>query len=547
MSSLSRCCILQDICPLGSADPTHHASMRLWPSVPAAGPWPGKLLTPLEIFLLYLLARGVYSAFFHPLSRVPGPKLYAFSDLPYLYYLLRGEWPERHRQLHDKYGPVVRYTPSAVSFTTAGAWRTIYGHRIGASATVAAFPKDPKGYRPSESGHPHIVITNDDDHRRQRRVLAHAFSEKALRGQEAIMRQYVDKLISRLRERAVPGEPGGSVVDVVKWYNFTTFDLVGDLTFGEPFGCLDSGGYHPWVAMLFDDIRLITVDETLRRKPALGALVWKLVPKKWLASRMEHWERSRQTAMRRVESGNVTREDFMSYILRNNYDGESGGEKGGPTMTPGEIVENANILILAGSETTATLLSGVTFLLLTHPDKYNRLVKEIRGAFATDADITLTGLGGLDYLNAVLEEGMRMYPPVPILMPRIVPGKGENVEGYWIPGGTTVGVPHWASCQSKFNFHDANKFVPERWIAGERDAVYENDARDACQPFSYGPRNCLGRNLANAEMRLILAKLLWHFDLELQPESRGWRDKQKIFVLWDKDELNVKLTPVVRG
>ncbi|KAL2266034.1 hypothetical protein VTJ83DRAFT_5386 [Remersonia thermophila] len=497
------------------------------------------------ILFLYVLIRGVYLAFFHPLSRIPGPKLYAFTDLPYLYYLLRGEWPYRHRQLHDQYGPVVRYTPNDVSFTTANAWRTIYGHRIGASAHIAAFPKDPKGYRPPLTGDPNIVLTNDEDHRRHRRVLAHAFSEKALLGQESIMRHYVDKLISRLGERAKLGG-SNAVVDLARWYNFTTFDMVGDLSFGAQFGCLDSGGYHPWVATIFDDIRLITVDETLRRHPLLNALVWSLVPKRWLASRLEHLERSRAAAMKRVESGSMGREDFMSYILRHNTDGEDGKPSDGPTLTPGEIVENANILIIAGSETTATLLSGATFHLLTHPDKHGRLVREIRGAFATEADITVTALGQLKYLNAVLKEALRMYPPIPGALPRTVTGAGEVIDNYWISGGTTVGVPHWAACQSEFNFHNPDEFVPERWIADERDAAYENDNRAVSQPFSVGPRNCLGKNLAYAEMRLILAKVLWHFDLELLPESRDW-NKQKIFVVWEKGALNVKLTRAVRG
>jgi cytochrome P450 len=339
---------------------------------------------------------------------VPGPKLYAFSDIPYLYQLLSGNLHECIRQLHEEYGPVVRYTPTDVSFITPGAWRTIYGHRIGTSANIAAFPKDPQGYRPSESGHPQILNANEVDHRRHRRVLAHAFSDKALRGQESILQHYVNKLVTRLRELATAVDNKSSVVDMVRWYNFTTFDIIGDLTFGEPFGCLDSGGYHPWVAMLFDDIRLITVDEAFRRRPALGSMVWKLVPKKWLAARMEHWERSRQTAMRRVESGNTGREDIMSYILRHNYDEQEGKASRGPTLSQGELVENANLLLLAGSETTATVLCGMTYWLLRRRETYDRLVKEIRSAFAKDEDITVASLSGLEYLTAVIEEGLRM-------------------------------------------------------------------------------------------------------------------------------------------
>lgn len=341
---------------------------------------------------LLLLARVIYHVFFHPLAKVPGPKLYAFSALPYLYYLVRGEWPQKLKELHDRYGPVVRFTSDNVSFTTPGAWKTIYGHRTAGQAT---FPKDPRAYRPSFSGHSHIIIANQEDHRRQRRLLSHAFSEKALRGQEDIMKHYIDMLIRKLDERARAGE----AVDIVRWYNFTTFDLIGDLAFGQPFGCLESGGYHPWVSMVFENVKFGVFNQVMLRYPALKALVSFFVPKKLVQSYKEHWALSERTAKRRLESGNVTREDFMSYILRHN------DEKG---MTQGEIIENANILIVAGSETTATQLSGTTFYLLTNRDKYDKVVNEIRSSFDSEEEITLLRVNNLEYMKAVFEEGFRM-------------------------------------------------------------------------------------------------------------------------------------------
>ena len=65
-------------------------------------------------------------------------------------------------------------------------------------------------------------------------------------------------------------------------------------------------------------------------------------------------------------------------------------------------------------------------------------------------------------------------------------------------------------------------------------------------PFSFGPRNCLGKNLAYAEMRVILAKVLWHFDLELRPGMDDWLERHKLFMLWEKPALMVRLTPVER-
>jgi cytochrome P450 len=100
----------------------------------------------------------------------------------------------------------------------------------------------------------------------------------------------------------------------------------------------------------------------------------------------------------------------------------------------------------------------------------------------------------------------------------------------------------YASFHSHLNFHLPDSFIPERFL-NDGDPVFANDNRDVFQPFSLGPRNCIGQNLANVEMRLILAKLLFNFDLELdKARTSNWLD-QKAFTLWEKPPLWVKLRP----
>jgi cytochrome P450 len=89
------------------------------------------------------------------------------------------------------------------------------------------------------------------------------------------------------------------------------------------------------------------------------------------------------------------------------------------------------------------------------------------------------------------------------------------------------------------NFHDPDAFHPERWLpesTTNHSSQFYNDNRAALQPFSIGPRNCIGRNLAYNEMRLILARVLWNFDIELCEESRHWNE-QKAYILWEKPAL----------
>lgn len=376
----------------------------------------------------------------HPLAAIPGPKIYALSDLPHIRDLTSGRWPFILQGLHEKYGPVVRFGPNDVSFISPEAWKDIYGYR---TATKRLFPKDLRLYRGTLTEASNILIANDADHSRMRRLLSHAFSEKALRSQEWIMEMYVSKLISALRERTSKNVDGG-VVDMSKWYNFLTFDVLGDLAFGESFGCLDSGGYHPWVQIIFSGFKLSSYMQAIRRHPwTLGVLGF-FLPHDLIQKATDHQKMSFEKAKLRAQEGPGDHPDFMSYILRHTDEYQ---------MTPDEIGENSNILIVAGSETTATLLSGVTFWLLKNPEVYGKLVKEIRESFQNEGDITLHSVAQLPYLLATLKEGLRMYPPIPSGLPRLVPDGGAFIDGIFLAEKVVDIAESILACPSLADIH----------------------------------------------------------------------------------------------
>jgi cytochrome P450 len=209
-----------------------------------------------------------------------------------------------------------------------------------------------------------------------------------------------------------------------------------------------------------------------------------------------------------------------------------------------ELKQTCELFVIAGSETTATLLSGVTYLLLKNPESYRRLVDEIRQAFDSEDQINITNASGLKYESAVLEEALRMFPPVAGSQCRFTPPEGHVISGQCVPGNTIVAVNQWSVNHASLHFRDPYKFIPERWLG---DPKYKGDKRKAVQPFSVGPRNCIGMNLAYAEMRLVLARILWNFDIELCEESRDWMDRLEVYTLWKKEPMMVKLTPVVRS
>lgn len=135
--------------------------------------------------------------------------------------------------------------------------------------------------------------------------------------------------------------------------------------------------------------------------PSIAKLLDRCIPASIKAKRREHHEFSKNRARRRMEVDSG-RKDFMSYILKYN-------DKNFAIKT-NEIEVNAAFLTLAGSEMTATALSGVTYHLLKNPEALLNLVAEIRSTFATEDEINFNNVGRLKYVLACLEEGLRIYP-----------------------------------------------------------------------------------------------------------------------------------------
>ena len=99
-------------------------------------------------------------------------------------------------------------------------------------------------------------------------------------------------------------------------------------------------------------------------------------------------------------------------------------------------------MLLAGSETTATTLSGATYFLLSHPHILERLKQEIRTAFSSPDEINIGSVGKLSYMLAVLNETLRCYPPLTAGMVRVVPPEGAHIAGHYVPQGVSVSSFH---------------------------------------------------------------------------------------------------------
>lgn len=196
-------------------------------------------------------------------------------------------------RLHKKYGDVVRIGPNQLSYINASALKDVYGHRQGHEE----FSKDKYANVLPVNGVLGIVAANRENHSRYRRLFSHAFSEKGLREQETLIRGYVDLLIQRLHEYSTKGAQ-----DMIEWYSWTTFDLIGDLAFGESFHCLERTQTHPWMHFVFENVKAIPFIGVVRRYGLLP-LVQFIVPKKLMQARIENYEFTRDKVIQRVKLG----------------------------------------------------------------------------------------------------------------------------------------------------------------------------------------------------------------------------------------------------
>ncbi|PYH82071.1 cytochrome P450, partial [Aspergillus uvarum CBS 121591] len=476
---------------------------------------PTQIAVVVACLLVYPLYQIIYNLYFHPLAKHPGPRLWAASRIPFVYNLLAGSLVKRQRELHEQDGPYFRMAPDEISFASEEAWHDIYAWRPGHKRAIRKpiFMKAPEGIADNI-----ITTSNVKSHARVRGLMSHSFTENALREQAPLVQGHADVFIDQLRRLATKEAGGGEsygLVNLTNWLNFFTMDVIGDLAFGEPFGCLAKGEYHDWVRTLFFFLKGMTIAAAPRYWPCIN---------------------------RRLDS-QTDRPDFMTPFMKRNPNFES--------MSRDEILSSFTFIIVGGSETTATSMTGIFNHLCKPANKaiLDRLTHEIREAYETEQQITLEKINAvqLPYLDAVFQEGLRMANPVPAGLPRMVPPGGDEYAGIDLPAGTRNGVRTFSVNRSSKYFYNPETFVPERWLSESegRPAEYAHDRLSVSKPFSVGFHVCLGRPLAWLEMRLILTRTLWASDLREEPSMAVCFDDFPTMMMVEKQPLMLWIKPRV--
>lgn len=238
----------------------------------------------------------------------------------------------------------------------------------------------------------------------------------------------------------------------------------------------------PWVSIIFESIKIGSRFSIMINYQWIWRTFKYFSPKGSNKKRFAHFQYAVDRVTKRLEKGRDTEGvDLWDLVL---------AQKEGRGLTRGEMDSNASLFMIAGTETTATLVSGLTYQLLKKPECMKKLVDEIRGAFTDSDDMTIEKLAALPYFAACIKEAFRLYPPVPLGLPRITPEAGSTVCGQFVPPNTICMIPQAAMYTHPENFSNPLQFLPERWMG---DARFEDDQKHALQPFSVGSRDCVGK------------------------------------------------------
>ncbi|KAL7268966.1 hypothetical protein RUND412_008386 [Rhizina undulata] len=456
---------------------------------------------------VWLLGVIMYRLYFHPLSKYPGPFLAKITSLPALYHAIRGDRHLVAYEAHKKYGRYVRLSPNFVAVNSKEGLKEIYGvnKNVQKPHFYVAAVGHPANYALNTGAE-----TDKQVHARKRKVLAHAFTDSALKSMEQYVVPTIDTLCNIIAagEQSIDFEGGEKGKgkwrgDMSLWANYLTFDIMGELSFGKNFGMLESeeNRYVPKI-----------IDKTTHRGLICGTVTqldtyrldtWFI--KSIADGQKKLWNFAGQKAQERIAMKGDRKDFFYFLINAKNSDGEN-------LYSMDEMWAESTLLMVAGSDTTATTIAAVLFYLTRNPKILAKLTTEIRATFTSASDIHLgPTIDSCHYLRAVVEETLRLSPSVPGALPRVILPGGLKIENEFFPAGVEVGVSYYTLHRNSLYYSSPHEFNPSRWL--NEDGEMAGDF-SAFAPFSIGSRGCIGKRLAYIEIELVLARLVWGFEMK---------------------------------
>ncbi|CAK7218969.1 hypothetical protein SEUCBS140593_003734 [Sporothrix eucalyptigena] len=426
----------------------------------------------------------LYSVFLHPLRNIPGPYLAKFTEAWRTYKYARGKWHEDILTLHRKYD-------------------FMFFHSI-----------------------------DTTEHAFLRKRVSAAFSMSTVLSLEPEIQEVQDAVWAQLDNAA----HNGRQVDMHEWASYFAFDVVGKLALGAPIGFVKQA------TDVMDIIKSIHIGFYQMGNVGYipGQMLWVYNPitqfiQSLLSSdfaKFHMWNRE-QLAKRLAEPAEeraTRKRDMLDHFI-------SMKEPDGSPATQGSILIEGGNIIGAGADTTSIGIRTVLAQLVLHQEDYLRVQKEVDQAYAQrtaeDAGKRLQYLATekLPYLTACVKEALRLHPSIVWQLPREAPANGIEIAGHYVPPSATISMSPLAQNRDRGVFGpSADEWRPARWMPAQGSTDAEIKQMEKYNvTFGYGPRVCVGKNLATVEIYKFIADFVHRYNARFGNPYRPYVVKSQWF------------------
>jgi cytochrome P450 len=515
--------------------------------------WPIVLLVFLGI---YLVRNYTYNG----LQKYPAPGLAAYSNWYRYFENFSRNTHNRHIEWHRKHGNVVRLGPNVLSFADPKAIKIIYGLNKGMTKSdfYPVQQATAKGRRLESL----FSTKNEGYHAKYRRCVNNAFAMSSLVNYEPLVDSTTDAFIEQTEKRYCDT---GKTCNFSKWLQFFAFDVIGEITWSKRIGFVDRDHDVDGIVKFIGDF--LAYAAPVGQMPFLD-LVWLKNPvlmqlRRWGINnsvfpvtkfavdrnkeRFGEMEKIKQDGKLDEESGKGV--DLLMKFTQAQHDHPE-------FMTDAQVLASCASMIFAGSETTAISLSAVFHNLLKDRRVYDKLMREldeaVRSGTISDREnkkVSWAEAQKLPYLDAVIQESLRVHPAAGLILERVTPPQGIDILGHFVPGNTIVGCNAWVIHRRPEVFgEDADTFRPERWLEASPEQLKEMKVSTTRQSnsvnfanvfkatwfvFGAGSRTCLGKNISLLELYKLVPTFLRNFEIDTRDES-----KYEHYCAWFVRQLN---------
>lgn len=359
-----------------------------------------------------------------------------------------------------------------------------------------------------------ILIAEGDEHKRQRKLLMPAFSFRHVKDLYPIFWNKAREMTNQISSAMKSDLAGSNVIEIREWASRATLDIIGLAGVGQDFDSLSNpdnelnetyksifaGNRGAQIVLVILGMlpHWLAAALPLKRNDEIGKAIKTIkgVARDLIVNKRE-----------KMRKGELKQLDILSVAM------ESGG------FTDEDLVNQLMTFLAAGHETTASAMSWAVYLLCKNLEVQTKLREEIRANLDLNGEVNSAEIDRLPYLNAVLNETLRIFPPVPLTLRETA--QDTTVQGHFIPKQTTIVICPWAINTSEHMWGpDAREFKPERWLGAGRANTGGAESNYAITTFLHGPRSCIGKQFALAEFACLVAMLVGKFELEF--ENGDW-------------------------